>query len=85
MEGERVSAAGLRYATVDGLTLTRRRCGRGFTYLGAAGNRVRDQETIMRVRSLAIPPAYTEVRIAPRPDQHLQAVGRSAGRGPVSA
>lgn len=74
-------AGGLRYANVDGLTVVRRRRGRGFTYLDAAGKRVRDSETIQRVLSLAIPPAYTDVRIAPRADQHIQAVGRDeAGR-----
>jgi len=78
---EEALAAGLRYGAVDDLTLTRRRCGRGFTYLDSSGKPVRDRKTLRRVRSLAIPPAYTEVRIAARADQHLQAVGRDeAGR-----
>src|ERR671929_242125 len=33
---------------------------------------------IERIKSLAIPPAWTEVWICPRPDGHLQATGRDA-------
>src|SRR3546814_5378513 len=43
--------------------------------------RLTDAATLARIRSLAIPPAYREVRIARRADAHLQAVGRDdAGR-----
>jgi DNA topoisomerase-1 len=57
--------------------LRRRRAGRGFTYLDD-GRAVRDAETIARVRSLAIPPAWTDVWICRRADGHLQATGRDA-------
>jgi DNA topoisomerase-1 len=39
---------------------------------------VRDAAQLARIKALAIPPAWTEVWIAPRPDAHIQAVGRDA-------
>jgi DNA topoisomerase-1 len=39
---------------------------------------VRDPATLSRIRSLAIPPAWTQVWIAPDPDGHIQATGRDA-------
>jgi DNA topoisomerase-1 len=71
-------AVGLRYV-LDGATgLSRRRHGRGFTYTRADGSRVTDRATLDRIRSLVIPPAWTDVWIAPVANAHLQAVGRDA-------
>lgn len=73
--------AGLRLSGPDDLVIERRRAGTGFTYLDAEGRRIADEETIARIKSLAIPPAYEDVRIAADPTCHLQAVGRDeAGR-----
>jgi len=58
--------------------LARRRAGKGFVYLDADGQRVRDQETLDRIRALAIPPAWTDVWICPHPRGHIQAVGTDA-------
>lgn len=69
---------GLRLATSDGLTIRRRRAGKGFTYLSADGTRVRDAATVRRLASLAVPPAYEAVLYAEDPTAHLQAVGRDA-------
>lgn len=52
--------------------------GDGFDYLDADGRPLRDETHLRRIRSLAIPPAYTDVWICPRPDGHLQATGRDA-------
>ncbi len=61
--------------------ITRRRQGRGFTYVHPNGQRVRDDETVARIRSLAIPPAWESVWICPDERGHLQAVGTDdAGR-----
>ncbi|MDQ0391482.1 DNA topoisomerase IB [Labrys monachus] len=71
----------LKIVSIDELAITRRRVGRNFTYRDAAGNRVIDPETKARIRSLAIPPAYTDVRIAADERAHIQAVGHDeAGR-----
>jgi DNA topoisomerase-1 len=58
--------------------IRRRRAGRGFTYVDTQGRRVTDEETLQRVRALAVPPAWIDVWICPRPDGHLQATGRDA-------
>ena len=55
-----------------------RRCGskrRGFWYEDATGKRIIDEDHLQRIKSLAIPPAWTEVRIAPSPRSALQAIG----------
>ncbi|MGE5274502.1 MAG: hypothetical protein ACM3QU_12200 [Verrucomicrobiota bacterium] len=67
----------LRYVDHRGPGLTRRRRGRGFEYIDTAGEKV-DGETAERIRSLAVPPAWTDVRICPWPNGHLQATGRDA-------
>ena len=58
----------------------RRRRGRGFEYLDEGGRRVSDSDVI-RIKSLAIPPAWTDVWICPSPRGHIQATGTdTAGR-----
>lgn len=72
---------GLAIVGLGELTLQRRRCGKGFVYCTSAGRLVRDRQQITRLKSLAVPPAYTEVRFANDPSAHLQAVGiDAAGR-----
>jgi DNA topoisomerase I len=59
----------------------RRRNGRGFVYLDQDGERIDDRETLERIRSLAIPPAWNDVWICPLPTGHIQATGfDAAGR-----
>ncbi|MGE0068257.1 MAG: DNA topoisomerase IB, partial [Solirubrobacterales bacterium] len=61
--------------------IARRRSGRGFSYRDANGERVADEETLERIRELAIPPAWKEVWVCPDPFGHLQATGiDAAGR-----
>ncbi len=47
-----------------------------FDYIDAKGRTVRDAATLERIRTLAIPPAWTEVGISAHPQGHIQAVGR---------
>ena len=49
-----------------------------FDYIDAEGRQVRDAETLERIRTLAIPPAWTDVWISPDAAGHIQAVGRDA-------
>ena len=58
--------------------ILRRRQGRGFAYLDEEGNRVEDEETLERIRALAIPPAWENVWICPYPNGHIQAIGTDA-------
>ncbi len=69
-------AAGLRYVTDAVPGIRRKRAGKSFTYLTADGPTVRDRDTLRRIRSLVIPPAWTDVWICPMPNGHLQATGR---------
>ena len=67
--------------TRDDLVITRRRSGKGFVYLGASGKPVPGMGFRARVRSLGIPPAWQDVRIAAHPRAHLQCCGTDdAGR-----
>lgn len=70
--------AGLVYVEDGGPGFSRRRCGRGFVYLDAAGKPVRDPATVGRLRSLVVPPAWTEVWYCVDPAGHIQATGRDA-------
>ncbi|HSF38272.1 MAG TPA: DNA topoisomerase IB [Thermoanaerobaculia bacterium] len=76
---ESAKAAGLRYVTDDIPGIRRRRCGpKGFCYVDPQGKTVKDPKELERIRKLAIPPAWTDVWICPRPNGHLQATGRDA-------
>ncbi len=68
--------AGLCYVTDETPGITRRRAGRGFVYMNAQGRRFNGDATLKRIRSLAIPPAWTDVWISPDVHGHLQATGR---------
>jgi DNA topoisomerase-1 len=65
--------------SADGLTRVKR--GRGFSYVDAGGKPIKDPEAILRIKALAIPPAWEDVWICPDPLGHLQATGiDAAGR-----
>jgi DNA topoisomerase-1 len=68
--------ADLRYVGDGEPGIERRRTGAGFSYHAPDGRRVRDAATLERIASLAIPPAYTDVWIAPDARGHIQATGR---------
>jgi DNA topoisomerase-1 len=68
--------AGLRYVADGEPGISRRRCGRGFSYLDPAGGPVRSASVRERIGRLAIPPAWTDVWICTDEAGHLQATGR---------
>ncbi len=71
-------AVGLRYVDPSEPGIRRRRAGSGFTYVDEVGERVTDVEVLARIRSVAIPPAWTDVWICRSPRGHIQATGRDA-------
>jgi DNA topoisomerase I len=73
-------AAGLRYGTDTERGIRRVRVRNGFRYIDPHGHPVRDKATLARIKSLVIPPAWTDVWISPHPKSHLQATGRDARR-----
>ncbi|MFI9405097.1 DNA topoisomerase IB [Nocardia sp. NPDC052316] len=71
----------LRRSAVYGPGLTRVKRGRGFSYATTDGETVTDAETLDRIKSLVIPPAWRKVWICPHANGHVQAVGvDAAGR-----
>ena len=72
------AAVGLRYVSDARPGIRRRRAGKSFSYAGPDGARLTDPVSLKRIRSLAVPPAWTDVWICPFADGHLQATGRDA-------
>jgi DNA topoisomerase I len=75
---ESARAAGLRYTTDTVPGIQRVRHGSSFRYIGPDKKVVRNSADLQRIKSLVIPPAWTEVWISPDPRGHLQATGRDA-------
>ncbi len=69
---------GLVYVNPEMPGFRRFKQGESFRYKDADGRWLRNAEEISRIRSLAIPPAYTDVWICPLPNGHLQATGMDA-------
>jgi DNA topoisomerase I len=72
------TSAGLVYVEDGEPGFTRRRNGSGFRYLDQHGRPIKNSATVTRLRSLAVPPAWTDVWFCPDPDGHIQATGRDA-------
>ncbi|MEU4191903.1 DNA topoisomerase IB [Kribbella sp. NPDC026611] len=71
----------LRRSKTDEPGYSRRRRGQGFSYLDTKGKAIRNTDVLERIRTLAIPPAWTDVWICPYPNGHIQAMGTDeAGR-----
>ncbi|HET9886990.1 MAG TPA: DNA topoisomerase IB [bacterium] len=75
---EAAKAAALRYVSDQQPGIQRHRKGSGFRYLSPSGEIIRDPAALARIRSIVIPPAWTEVWICPAAHGHLQATGRDA-------
>ena len=71
-------AAGLHYMHEEDLQIRREGKAPLFNYIDADSQNIKDEATLERVRKLAIPPAYLDVRLSADPRGHLQAVGRDA-------
>ncbi|HXS69057.1 MAG TPA: DNA topoisomerase IB, partial [Candidatus Polarisedimenticolia bacterium] len=67
---------GLRYVSDEKPGIRRESSGKSFRYRAASGKILRDPEALRRIKSLVIPPAWTEVWICAEPNGHLQATGR---------
>lgn len=75
---ESAREAGLRWVTDQAPGITRRRRGDDFEYFGPDGAPVADPKTLARIRSLVIPPAWSDVWICASDRGHVQATGRDA-------
>jgi DNA topoisomerase-1 len=80
-EAAKVRRARLRRSDCSANGLRRVRRGKGFSYVDADGRPYKDVEDILRIKHLAIPPAWEDVWICADPLGHLQATGvDAAGR-----
>jgi DNA topoisomerase I len=71
----------LRRSDCSGPGLARIRRGRGFSYVDRNGRPIKDPDELLRLKELAIPPAWEEVWICADSRGHLQATGiDAAGR-----
>ena len=58
--------------------IRREKRGRGFSYIAPDGTRIARGAERLRIEALAVPPAYEQVWICPKPHGHLQATGLDA-------
>jgi DNA topoisomerase-1 len=68
----------LRHSSDDEPGYSRRKIGRGWAYFDELGKRITDRAEIDRLKSIALPPAYTDAWFCKDPNGHLQATGRDA-------
>jgi DNA topoisomerase-1 len=73
---EAAEEAGLHYVSDGRPGYTRKARDGEFEYLDTQSKRIRDEQRLIRIRRLAIPPAWTDVWICPSPTGHIQATGR---------
>lgn len=73
-----LNEAGLTYVTDNIAGITRRQEKDGFQYFDKKGEPITNEKILGRIRKLAIPPAWTNVWIAPGANAHLQATGTDA-------
>jgi len=71
-------SAGLVYVSDEEPGIRRKKAGKGFAFIKPGGAKVADEATLKRIKSLVIPPAWTDVWICTRANGHLQATGRDA-------
>ncbi|MDP1986622.1 DNA topoisomerase IB [Phenylobacterium sp.] len=67
---------GLTYVNDDDAGITRVAGKSGFSYRDAEGRPVTDAQTLERIKTLVIPPAWTDVWICPSAQGHIQCTGR---------
>jgi DNA topoisomerase-1 len=72
------AAAGLHYVNDARMPGIRRVGHARARYIDQHGRTVRDRAVLQRIKSLAVPPAWTQVWICPDPRGHVQATGRDA-------
>jgi DNA topoisomerase I len=77
---EAAEDAGLRYVSDEQSGFSRQRKGDEFEYFDTKRKPIRDEQRLLRIKRLAIPPAWTDVWICPSSNGHIQATGRDVRR-----
>lgn len=73
-----IAGEGLRYVSDAGPGYARKRTGTTFSYYDKDGRRITSADSLRRIKSIGIPPAYEDVWICPLANGHIQATGRDA-------
>lgn len=71
-------AVKLRYVKSGIPGYSRHKMKGGFYYRDQHGNRIKDEEILLRIKGLVLPPAWEQVWISPYENGHLQATGIDA-------
>ncbi|MEY2487159.1 MAG: topoisomerase [Verrucomicrobiota bacterium] len=77
---EAAADAGLRYVSDGSPGYTRKAKGDDFEYFDTQGKAISDEQRLLRIKRIAIPPAWTNVWICPSANGHIQATGCDARR-----
>src|SRR5262249_23410061 len=81
LDGEQAAKeAGLQYVDDCHPGYTRKAKKGEFEYFDTQGTKILDEQRLLRIKRLAIPPAWTDVWICPSASGHIQATGRDARR-----
>jgi DNA topoisomerase I len=75
---ESAELVGLKYVSDDQPGRRRKKSGKGFIYVNPDGTSLRVKPVLQRIRSIVIPPAWTDVWICSSVNGHIQAIGRDA-------
>lgn len=75
---ESAQEAGLRYVNDSQPGYSRKQKGDDWEFFDTDGKLIKDEQRILRIKRLAIPPAWTKVWICPSPNGHIQATGCDA-------
>jgi DNA topoisomerase-1 len=75
---EAARKAGLRYVSDRKPGISRKKRGNSFVYRSPDGKPLRDKDALLRIRRLAVPPAWSDVWICSFEGGHIQATGRDA-------
>ncbi len=77
---EAAEEAGLRYVSDSDPGYSRKAKGDNFEYFDVDGKLIKDETRMLRIKRLAIPPAWTRVWICPSANGHIQATGCDSRR-----
>src|SRR3989344_1841492 len=75
IDPEIIEKENLRYVSDSPPGYFRQKTGKKFKYYSLDGNLIKDKQTLDRIESLKIPPAWRDVWVCPKTNGHLQATG----------
>lgn len=72
--------SGLIYVEESPPGIQRRKCGRGYSFIGEDGKCIKNKKVRARLLKIAVPPSYQNVWYCPEENGHLQATGLDANQ-----